>query len=247
MYRRRRRRPRKGPGGGAGGMPTVASNTFMMMNPMLQQGGGGGWAIEGSRLRHGKTIGVGVYGNVTDSLLDDSKPVAARMLQHTGLASSFTSEVEVMKRLGRDPHLNILGLIGICSDAPRCIVVPLAGNGTLTNFLRESRATAMRGQRISLANVGRFAQQIIDGLCFLASKDVLHQNLRCDSVLLDSSYTCMVRQCGTLRPALYRSLLARTSVVRGGLDLDVAPWCCRAKLVGWRLVSRSTQFLAHPA
>jgi len=151
-----------------------------------------GWLIPRHSLQIGKTIGVGVYGNVVEATLDGMRPVALRLLQHTRLISAYTAELEVMKSLGRDPHLNVLGLVGMCEDSPRCIVVPLASSGNLLQFLRQNRATASNAQRITLADLGRFSLQILDGLRFLASKDILHQNLRARSILLDSSYTCMV-------------------------------------------------------
>ena len=179
-------------------------------------------------------IGEGQFGEVhicsVDDLalivIDDEKftsidtganKVAVKMMKG-GLSGSaeeeFMKEAKVMAKLA---HENVVQLIGICYDEPKCMVVEYMENGDLMQFLQaHSRYDGPPHPRISeipknvLVNdiLFYFAMQIAAGMNYLSSQGFVHRDLATRNCLVGHSYTVKIADFGMSRD-LYSKLYYR--------------------------------------
>lgn len=171
---------------------------------------GGKWEIERHQLQMGETLGMGYFGNVRKGLYTNPRAVAGmqrltvavRVLPRTTtstLRDDFKKEIHLLQRLGSDPHENVLGLVGVSiSKEPNLILVPFLEHGSLSTYLRESRATRSMPQSLGMRELLEFAQQVASGMKYLASPDVavVHKNLQAATVLVDANNQCKVSDFG---------------------------------------------------
>lgn len=93
-----------------------------------------------------------------------------------------------MQNIGH--HKNIISLLGYCiQNGPLFAIVELAEKGNLRDFLRLQKekeneeidisiAGAVNIDLISNKNLAQFALQVVEGLCYLASKMVKYLNMK---------------------------------------------------------------------
>ncbi|CAH3022247.1 unnamed protein product, partial [Porites evermanni] len=113
------------------------------------------------------------------------------------------NELEIMATVGEHP--NVINLIGACTETePALVVVRLAENGCLLNFLQKSRENPYvnvnqpeicftRDERI------RIAKDIANGMLHLSSKRCVHRDLAARNVLLDENFVAMISDFGLSR------------------------------------------------
>lgn len=179
-------------------------------------------------------IGEGQFGEVHICAVDDlalivvgdekftsidtgTNKVAVKMMK-SGLDGSaeeeFMKEAKVMVKLA---HENVVQLIGICYDEPKCMVVEYMENGDLMQFLQAHRRyDGPPHPRISeipknaLVNdiLFYFAMQIATGMNYLSSQGFVHRDLATRNCLVGHSYTVKIADFGMSRD-LYSKLYYR--------------------------------------
>ncbi len=77
-------------------------------------------------------------------------------------------------------HPNLLRLVGVVTDDPIMMLVEYCDKGSLLDVLRTQGR-----QVITLTNLIDFARGVLEGMCYLESKSVLHRDLACRNVLID--------------------------------------------------------------
>ena len=178
-----------------------------------------------SALRFLEKIGEGQFGEVhicevdnLTELVEESKrfssalygitKVAVKLMkagQDTSIKEEFMKEARVMSRL---KHENVVQLIGVCQDEPKCMVVEYMENGDLMQFLQaHKRYTGPPNPRISLLpydvlindTLFYITMQIATGMKYLASQGFVHRDLATRNCLVGSSFTVKIADFGMSR------------------------------------------------
>ena len=176
-------------------------------------------------LRFLEKIGEGQFGEVhicevdnLPELVEESKrfssvlygiaKVAVKLMkvgQDTSINEEFTKEMRVMSRL---KHENVVQLIGVCLDEPKCMVVEYMENGDLMQFLQaHKRYTGPPNPRISLIpndvlvndTLFYIIMQIAAGMQYLTSQGFVHRDLATRNCLVGSSFTVKIADFGMSR------------------------------------------------
>lgn len=176
------------------------------------------------KLRFVEKIGEGQFGEVhicevenLCSLVDDAKKstaffgtskVAVKLLrcgQDCSIAEEFMKESRVMSKL---EHENVVQLIGVCLDEPKCMVVEYMENGDLMQFMQaHERYTGPPNPRISsipnivLRNDTLFyiSMQVAAGMNYLSSHGFIHRDLATRNCLVGHSFTVKIADFGMSR------------------------------------------------
>ncbi|XP_061101687.1 mast/stem cell growth factor receptor kita-like isoform X1 [Conger conger] len=105
------------------------------------------WEFPRDKLRFGKTLGSGAFGEVVEATAygllkaDTVMTVAVKMLKpsaHATETEALMSELKVLSYLGN--HMNIVNLLGACTvGGPTLVITEYCCFGDLLNFLRQNR------------------------------------------------------------------------------------------------------------
>ncbi len=138
--------------------------------------------------KKGKIIGKGAFGTVYEGLNQSSGEIVAmknfrlsdKISENFSLVNSIKKEVKLHRQLN---HKNIVKYITI--DVPPDkqsidIILEYLPGGSLLE-----RIKVFGPQEESLIKF--YAQQILEGLVYLHSKNIIHRDLKCANVLLDKS------------------------------------------------------------
>ena len=165
------------------------------------------WEIDRSRLKFGKILGSGNFGEVHLADLapntsgSGTRKVAVKMLKDGAPSEDtkdFLAEIKLMKEIGQ--HENVVGIIGHCLDRrPFMLVVELLELGNLRDYLKDSRASKASPQRINFGDMVSFSVQIANGMKFLAGKKIIHRDLAARNVLMSRERKCKVSDFGLAR------------------------------------------------
>ena len=176
-------------------------------------------------LRFLEKIGEGQFGEVhicevneLSKLVEDSKrfsrslysvtKVAVKLMksgQDASIGEEFMKEARVMSKL---LHENVVQLIGVCLDEPKCMVVEYMENGDLMQFLQAHRRyTGPPNPRISLLPKGvllnetlfYISMQIAAGMNYLASQGFVHRDLATRNCLVGHAFTVKIADFGMSR------------------------------------------------
>ncbi len=124
-------------------------------------------------------LGKGSFGIVYKGSYQFAQ-VAVKKLHTDNLSSSayeeFRQEAEMMAQLR---HPNIVHFYGYCS-IPKCLVIEYMPKGSLFSVLQDKAQTLDWKIRI------RIAKDMVSGLAFLHSKNILHRDIKSLNVLLDA-------------------------------------------------------------
>lgn len=98
----------------------------------------------------------------------------ARILQQ-GMVERVEREIQILNRLGRHPNIAPLYDV-IDSPTDTYLVLENLGGGELYDFLAE------RGQ-VDESEARHFFRQLIDGIDYCHSKDIVHRDLKLDNIV----------------------------------------------------------------
>lgn len=173
------------------------------------------WEFPRERLIIGHMLGEGAFGKVVRADAfglngnDGSTTVAVKMLKDAHSDSEMAvlvSEMEMMKIIGR--HMNIVSLLGCCTDGQLFVIVEYAAKGNLRDYLRAHRHSSGYEQPIgantnsttlSLKDLVSFAYQAARGMEYLASKKCIHRDLAARNVLLTDDDVIKIADFGLAR------------------------------------------------
>jgi len=125
----------------------------------------------------------------------------ARILQQ-GMKDRVEREIHILQTLGRHPNIAPLYDV-IDSPTDTYLVLENLGGGELYDFLAE------RGQ-VDEAETRRFFHQLVEGIEYCHSKDVIHRDLKLDNLLLDANNNIKIADFGLSKVALKDNMLRTT-------------------------------------
>ncbi|CAI9098737.1 OLC1v1035432C1 [Oldenlandia corymbosa var. corymbosa] len=145
-------------------------------------------------------IGSGQFGQVYKGVLQDTTPIAVKVLNSKAageLSCSFKRECEVLRRTR---HRNLIRIITICSKPDfKALVLPLMPNGSLENHLYPSPGSKRDLDLVQLVNI---CSDVAEGMAYLHHHSpvrVVHCDLKPSNILLDEDMTAFVTDFGISR------------------------------------------------
>ncbi|EDW33843.1 GL21933 [Drosophila persimilis] len=167
------------------------------------------WEFPRYRLKFFNILGEGAFGQVwrceaTDiNGFEGITTVAVKTLKESATEvdrKDLLSELEVMKSL--EPHVNVVQLIGCCTDKdPTFVIIEYVNRGKLQSYLRNSRAERHYGNTHGKSNIltscdlTSFMYQIAKGMDYLTARGVrdgyrLEKPEHCRRELYNIMYYC---------------------------------------------------------
>ena len=116
--------------------------------------------------------------------------------------NEFMKEVRVMARLKHD---NVVQLLGVCDEEPKCMVVEYMENGDLNQFLKNyERFTGEPTDQVppNCLNEGtllHICMQVAAGMKYLSSQGFIHRDLATRNCLVGHSFTVKISDFGMSR------------------------------------------------
>ncbi|XP_068760305.1 uncharacterized protein [Montipora capricornis] len=164
-------------------------------------------------------LGSGAFGVVYRGEIirekDDATPCAVKAVKasasHEEIRDLY-NELEIMTNVGYHP--NLVNLLGACTkDGNLLVVLEIAENGSLLDFLKKSRNgnENCEGEGIKRGGLTedmklRIATDVAKGMAYLASHRCIHRDLAARNVLLGENYVAKVADYGMARD-VYESLM----------------------------------------
>ncbi|CAD7083950.1 unnamed protein product [Hermetia illucens] len=183
------------------------------------------WEFPRHRLKFFNILGEGAFGQVwrCEATNLDGKDgvttVAVKTLKENATEAEkndLTSELQVMKSL--EPHVNVVRLLGCCTDKdPIFVVIEYVNRGKLQTYLRNSRAERHYGNTHGKSNVltsgdlTSFMYQVARGMDFLTSRGIIHRDLAARNILITDDHTCKVADFGFARDVITSKVYERKS------------------------------------
>ncbi|KAL5975501.1 hypothetical protein ACLOJK_019823 [Asimina triloba] len=143
-------------------------------------------------LRDENVIGKGCSGIVYRAEMPNGELIAVKKLwtQREELMDSFTSEIQI---LGHIRHRNIVKLLGYCSNkCTKLLLYNYIPNGNLQQLLRGNR-------NLDWETRYKIAVGAAQGLAYLhhdCVPGILHRDVKCNNILLDSKYEAYLADFG---------------------------------------------------
>ncbi|ESN95083.1 hypothetical protein HELRODRAFT_102694 [Helobdella robusta] len=175
----------------------------------------------------GEVIGEGAFGvvlkgqlvndqyltNLDNKSTNQSINVAIKTLKDGSSEKDLldlVQELKVLKMIGR--HENIINFIGCCTErSPLLVVVEYAPHGNLKDFLRKRRKKFSKkplqphggddgdDRELTYGDLLTFAEQIAEGMQYLASKMCIHRDLAARNILVGHGITMKICDFGLSR------------------------------------------------
>jgi len=123
-------------------------------------------------------IGSGMFGDVFKAKLNNEF-VAAKRLQagDSKFSEDFYKEVDTLMSLR---HPNVISFIGIfAKDFDKYLVIDFMNEGSVKSLLKN------KGNELDPTDICFVAREISKGMIYLASKDIIHRDLRADNILVN--------------------------------------------------------------
>jgi len=165
-------------------------------------------------------LGGGGFGNVFKGILSDSTSIAVKTLNgaHQG-EKQFRAEISTM---GMIQHVNLLKLIGFCSQGDRRIIVYeyMQNRSQDVHLFRSSGTTLSWGTRYQIA-IG-----IAKGLSYLhesCHECIIHCDVKPENILLDTSFVPKIADFGMAK-LLGRDFSRVLTTMRGTLGYLAPGW-----------------------
>ncbi|XP_039119414.1 rust resistance kinase Lr10-like [Dioscorea cayenensis subsp. rotundata] len=180
-------------------------------------------------------LGQGGFGSVFKGRLPWDRLVAIKMLTNSkyNAGEDFINEVST---IGRIHHINVVKLIGFCSDGTqRALVYEYMPNGSLDKFIFSS--SNVPNHKFSLDKLIDIALGVARGLDYLhkgCNMQILHFDIKPHNILLDHNFNPKVSDFGLAKLYPKNNSLVSLSVARGTIGY-IAP----------ELISRSFGVISH--
>ena len=153
-----------------------------------------------------KRIGLGSFGAVYHSTLEDGKEVAIKRAEassstYTVLGgqgqvdkdNAFVNELESLSRLH---HKNLVRLLGFYEDSKeRILVYDYMDNGSLSDHLHKLQSSALMSWAVRI-KVALDAARGIEYLHQYATPPIIHRDIKSANILLDAKWTAKVSDFG---------------------------------------------------
>ncbi|KAF1319644.1 Tkl protein kinase, partial [Globisporangium splendens] len=150
----------------------------------------GPWFIPTHQLKYdrGHSIGTGAFGDVYKATwLGTSVVIKFMGYEADGDAYNrelFYHELQVWFPLN---HPHVIRLFGACHVGKRFFACEYAGNGTLDEFLRKGNNSTKKWRKL---------YQVALGLQYLHSLNIVHNDLKCDNVLIGANEDAKITDFG---------------------------------------------------
>lgn len=147
----------------------------------------------------GKVIGQGSYAVVRKAYSKKkSKDVAIKIITKKKAPEDFLTkflprEIRVLKKIR---HVNVISLIEVIETNTRIyIITNIAENGDLLEYIRNKGA-------LPEPEVKHMFRQIIEGIDYCHSYDIVHRDLKCENLLIDASKSIIISDFGFARDGM---------------------------------------------
>lgn len=162
----------------------------------------------------GRQLGVGCFGIVIEARLTGSRHAgqlaAVKTLKEDAPAeerASLEEEARILQFLSAsDPHPHIVQLLGVATGENNSLLLieEYCALGNLLDYLRSGRSLNPASSRelYSIGTRTSFAQQIAEGLAYLARRGVVHRDVAARNVLLTNQMICKLCDFGFSRAML---------------------------------------------
>ena len=134
-----------------------------------------------------KLIGKGTFGEVyLTSNIDNSKVYATKRIEFNINSNKTSSkylinEIEIMKELD---HPNLIKLYNLLkTNNHYYLIMDYCNGGTLSSILNKYKL--FFGKPFSQEIIQHFMKQIVDGLKYIHSKNIIHRDIKLDNILLN--------------------------------------------------------------
>ncbi|RLN48913.1 hypothetical protein BBJ28_00019347 [Nothophytophthora sp. Chile5] len=162
----------------------------------------------------GNSFGHGAFGAVHEGKWLDSRVVVKSVFVERDVGGdTFRREVAIWYSLN---HPHIVNLFGACHLGGKpFFVCEMAGQGQLNNFLRRHRSGKADG-KVDVAEAWQKLYEAALGLQYLHERGIIHQDLKCDNILVGNDGRAKLTDFG-----LSANMLRRTA--RQPSDKDAKP------------------------
>ncbi|XP_071941013.1 uncharacterized protein [Antedon mediterranea] len=119
----------------------------------------------------------------------------------------FRNELSLMKKM--PPHPNVIRLLGACTRiGGEVIILEYANYGSLLSYLRTSRVLMEEGDYcnikkntsiLSTSDLIRMALQVVKGMIYISSLNIIHRDLAARNILVDENHVCKISDFGLSR------------------------------------------------
>ncbi|CAH3174957.1 unnamed protein product [Porites lobata] len=170
----------------------------------------GNWIeLPRSAVEFKEKLGEGAFGEVFKGVVTISgklRNCAIKKLKENATEKEkrdLRNELEIMATVGEHP--NVINLIAACTETePTLVVVRLAENGCLLNYLHRSTENPyvnVNQPKLSFTTSERtrIARDIANGMLHLSNKKCVHRDLAARNVLFDENFVAMISDFGLSR------------------------------------------------
>ena len=132
--------------------------------------------------------------------------VAVKVLKENSPSDTQAAFVKEVKLLSRLSHNHIVNLLGVCSEGVPFIVMEFMINGDLKNYLRKftvAHENDAEKNTISVSSLLCIVAQIVDGMNYLASLNLVHRDLAARNCLVGANRTIKIADFGLTKNLHY--------------------------------------------
>lgn len=167
----------------------------------------------------GSTLGEGEFGKVKlgwtrspavgpDQRPVVSKQVAIKLIRRDTIAKSVEKEIKIYREINALKHLthpNIVRLEEVLQNSKYIgIVLEYASGGEFYKYIQRKR-------RLKESTACRLFAQLISGVCYMHSKNLVHRDLKLENLLLDKNENLVITDFGFVNEFLADNEFMRTS------------------------------------
>ncbi|XP_067652632.1 testis-specific serine/threonine-protein kinase 4-like [Haliotis asinina] len=149
--------------------------------------------LEAQGLIVGKTLGNGSYACVKSAYDVNKKSkvaikiISKRKAPEDYLTKFLPREIEVVRILR---HPNLIKFHQVIETTTRFfLIMEISENGDLLEHIRKRRV-------IEEKLAGRWMRNLLDGICYMHSKGIVHRDLKCENLLVDNNLELKVTDFG---------------------------------------------------